>query len=213
MCLLTTTHRVYHSPHLFWCSWILLPLENLSSVLYTSSSWKKEGTFSVSTNARKGCTISLGFCQSLLSIPGQKRVIFFHQTASLLPKFAPWQCKIRFSAKFYRCLLVLRPSFFDSDLWTNYFSRNKAPFLTLIVKPIQAELSNWLLLLPHLVSAVASRERCGMDAIQGELPPSPQEPCSARRRGLHLLPVWSFPLSVIPAYVCIMCYSCSVSPT
>jgi len=39
-----------------------------------------------------------------------------------LPRLALRQCKIRFSAGFYRHLLVLRPSFSDSDLWANCFS-------------------------------------------------------------------------------------------
>ena len=41
-----------------------------------------------------------------LSPPRQKRVIGFYQTTFFLPRFALWQCKIRFSARFYRHLLV-----------------------------------------------------------------------------------------------------------
>lgn len=107
-CLRTTTPWLYRSPYLVWCSLILLILEDLSSAPCASQSWKKEGALSLLTNTRKGCTISPGFCQSLLwSCLRQKRVIFFHQTGFFLPKFALWQCKIRFPAKSCRCLLVI----------------------------------------------------------------------------------------------------------
>ena len=98
---LTTIHWVHHSACSFWCSWILLTLDNLSSALYVSWSWKKKGAFSFLTHKEWLHDFS-GF----LSPPRQKRVIGFYQTTFFLPRFALWQCKIRFSARFYRHLLV-----------------------------------------------------------------------------------------------------------
>ena len=79
-----------------------------SSALYVSLSWKKKGAFSFLTDTRNGCMVSLGS--------------WLLPDSPFLPRFALRQCKIRFSAGFYRRLLVLRPSFSDSDLWANCFS-------------------------------------------------------------------------------------------
>ena len=98
---LTTIHWVHHSACCFWCSWILLTLDNLSSALCLLK-LEKEGSFQLFDRHKERLHGFSGF----LSPPRQKRVIGFYQTTFFLPRFALWQCKIRFSARFYRHLLV-----------------------------------------------------------------------------------------------------------
>lgn len=71
-----------------FCSVCLLKLE-------------KEGSFQLFDRHKERLHGFSGF----LSPPRQKRVIGFYQTTFFLPRFALCQCKIRFSARFYRRLL------------------------------------------------------------------------------------------------------------
>ena len=108
----------YHGQSVF-CSVCLFKLE-------------KEGSFQLFDRHKERLHGFSGFLSRPVMVSSRtEEGHWFLPDSLFLPRFALRQCKIRVSAGFYRRFLALRPSFSDSDLWANCFSRRPLFFCSL----------------------------------------------------------------------------------